>query len=86
MNLIGLILGLIAFFWMGITLIPLLGWLNWLNIPFAVVGLIVSILGFLRRRSSLGLTGIILCSAAMQRRYTDRGLTAKSGRRNYLEL
>jgi hypothetical protein len=64
MSIIGLILGLIAFFWMGIALIPFLGWLNWLNIPFAAVGLIISILGY-RRRSSLGLAGIILCSAAI---------------------
>jgi hypothetical protein len=62
----GFILGLVAFFWMLIGLIPFLGWLNWLNIPVAVAGLVISILGYTQRRqSALSLIGIILCSIAI---------------------
>ncbi len=65
MSVIGLIWGIIAFFWMGIALIPLLGWMNWLNIPFAAIGLIISIFGFMRRGNPAGMAGIILNSIAI---------------------
>ena len=60
MSIIGLIWGIISFFWMGIALIPFLGWLNWMVIPFAVAGLIFSLFGYLRRSNSIALTGLIL--------------------------
>lgn len=66
MSIVGFILGIVAFFWMFIALIPFLGWLNWLNIPFAIIGLVISILGYSQRRqTALGLTGIVLCSIAI---------------------
>ncbi len=65
MSVIGFIMGIIAFFWMCVALIPFLGWMNWLNIPFATIGLIISILGYATRRNTLGLAGIILCSIAI---------------------
>lgn len=65
MSFIGLILGIIAFFWMLIALIPFLGWMNWLVIPFSIIGLIISIIGHSSRANAAALTGIVLCSIAI---------------------
>lgn len=58
MQIFGLILGIISALGMMLAFIPLLGWLNWINIPFAIVGLIISVVS-----KSKG--GIILCSVAI---------------------
>ncbi|HRI84799.1 MAG TPA: hypothetical protein PK536_05055 [Ignavibacteria bacterium] len=58
MKVIGIVLGIVAMLGMAVAFIPLLGWLNWLNIPFAIIGLIFSIIGKTR-------TGITLCSIAI---------------------
>jgi len=42
MGLIGLLWGIASLLGMLLAFIPLLGWGNWLTIPFAVCGLIVS--------------------------------------------
>jgi hypothetical protein len=60
--------GILAIMGMFIGLIPCIGALNWLNIPFAVVGLIVSLVSHssqpsLNRTGSL--IGIILCVLAI---------------------
>lgn len=39
LNLLSLIIGIVAFPVMLIGLIPLLGWLNWLVVPLAILGL-----------------------------------------------
>ena len=43
MQILSLIWGIIALCGFLFGLIPCLGWFNWLNIPFAVVGLIISL-------------------------------------------
>lgn len=58
MKTLGLILGILAALGMLLAFIPLLGWLNWLNIPFAILGLIFSVIG-----KSRG--GTILCIVAI---------------------
>ncbi len=58
MQTIGRIFGILALIGMLIGLIPFLGWLNWLNIPLAIIGLLLSILG-----KSNG--GIIICVVAI---------------------
>jgi len=65
MSVIALILGIISFFWLGIALIPFLGWLNWFNVPFAVVGLIFGLVAYSKNRGSVALTAIILNASAM---------------------
>jgi hypothetical protein len=45
MQLVGLIWGILAVIGLGVAFIPCLGALNWLNIPFAVVGLVISAVG-----------------------------------------
>lgn len=42
MKLIGSLLGIISLVIMLVAFIPLLGWINWINIPIAIVGLIFS--------------------------------------------
>ena len=37
-NLVSLIIGFVALICVAVALIPLLGWLNWLIIPLAIVG------------------------------------------------
>ena len=49
MNVISIIIGVVALVIALVGFIPLLGWLNWLAIPLAVVGLIV---GFFDTRTS----------------------------------
>ncbi len=58
MGLIGLILGILSAIGLMIAFIPLLGWLNWINIPFAILGLIFSVIGKSK-------PGMILCIAAI---------------------
>jgi hypothetical protein len=58
MKTFGLILGILAALGMLLAFIPLLGWLNWINIPFAILGLIISAIG-----KSNG--GMVLCGIAV---------------------
>ena len=43
MQVLSLIWGILAILGLGIAFIPCLGSLNWLNIPFAAVGVVISI-------------------------------------------
>jgi hypothetical protein len=54
----GLIFGILSALGMLLAFIPLLGWLNWVNIPFAIIGLIISALV-----KSNG--GMVLCGIAI---------------------
>ena len=68
MGILALIWGILAFLLFALALLPCLGWLNWLNIPFAVVGVIVSIVAMARARSgALGpaVGGLILSLCAV---------------------
>ena len=56
-------MSIIAVIGLLIGLIPFLGALNWINIPFALVGLILSIVGTSNKiNQGLGITGIVLCA------------------------
>lgn len=44
MNVVSTIIGLIALILALVGFIPLLGWLNWLVIPGAIVGLVVGLM------------------------------------------
>lgn len=70
MNIAGLIIGILALIGMLLGLIPCFGALNWLNLPFATLGLILSILGYsqtskLNQPTTAAVTGIILCAIAI---------------------
>lgn len=67
MQVLGLVLGIISLAGMFIFLIPFLGWGNWLNIPLAIVGLIVSLIGAANAKGArtAGVLGILFCVAAI---------------------
>ena len=68
MGVISIIWGIVALLWMVLSLIPLLGWGNWLMIPFAAVGAIIAAIGILftrtgrrgRAKAGLVLNGIVI--------------------------
>ena len=63
MGLISLLWGIVAMAWMVIALIPLLGWGNWLLIPFAAVGAVIAAIGILFTRAEKrgrATTGLLL--------------------------
>ena len=68
MQIVSLIWGILALVGFMIGFIPCLGALNWLNIPFAVIGLIISIVAFANTppgRRGFSVVGIILCLVAI---------------------
>ena len=64
-----LILGILAFIGMFIGFIPCLGSLNWLNIPLAAIGLIISIIALTQtgegESKGNAIVGIVLCGIAI---------------------
>lgn len=63
-----LVFGILAIVGMIIGFIPCLATINWLNIPFATIGLIIGIISLIKNDTSnntSGITGIILCSIAV---------------------
>ena len=68
MQLVSLVWGILAIVGLGIGFIPCLGALNWLNIPFAVVGLIISIVATTKGvpgRQGAAIAGIVLNALAI---------------------
>ncbi len=68
MGLISLLWGIVALLWMVLALIPLVGWANWLLIPFAAVGAIVAAIGIAFTRSThngRAKAGLVLNGTAM---------------------
>lgn len=68
MGLISIVWGICALLWMLLALIPLLGWMNWLMIPFAVIGAIIAAIGMAMSaagRRGRALTGLLLNLAAI---------------------
>ena len=41
LNIVSIVIGLLALLLAGIAFLPLLGWANWVIVPFALVGVIV---------------------------------------------
>ena len=68
MQILSLVWGILAGIGMLIAFFPCLGSLNWLNIPFACLGLIISIIALATTKNkSIGgsIAGIIICGIAM---------------------
>ena len=58
----GLITGLAAGLILLLTIIPMAGWINWINIPLAVIGLALSLIGVLTTQSKgYGIAGMVIC-------------------------
>ena len=67
MRTVCLIIGILSIIGAFVAFIPLLGWMNWGVIPFAVVGLIISIAVTATSRQDRGasIAGIVLCTLAI---------------------
>ncbi len=73
MGLISLLWGSVAMLLMFLALIPFLGWLNWLVIPFAGVGAIIAAIGIIlrgeksrRAKAGLLLNAVVIVIAAIR--------------------
>ena len=65
LSIVSLVWGILAVIGMAIGIIPCLGSLNWITIPFAVFGLLFSILVVaLSSKKELAIAGCLLCGAA----------------------
>ena len=61
LNVISVLIGAFALLLAAVAFIPLLGWMNWLVIPLAIVGLGVGMLSRPRSGTNLNIAVIIIC-------------------------
>jgi uncharacterized membrane protein YqjE len=66
MSALSLIWGVLATVGFFFGFIPFLGWLNWFNIPFAFVGLVISVIALstAERDRAMAIVGVVLCAVA----------------------
>lgn len=60
LNLVSLIIGLVAFLFALVAFVPLLGALNWLIIPLAVIGAVIGAMSGSRTGRNLNLVVIVV--------------------------
>ena len=66
LSILSLIWGILAIIGMAVAIIPLLGALNYLNIPFAVFGLLFSLLALIvSSKKEFAVAGCVLCGVAI---------------------
>ncbi|MBX9813760.1 MAG: hypothetical protein A4S12_12325 [Proteobacteria bacterium SG_bin5] len=63
-NLASLLMGLLALLVAMVGFLPLLGWLNWLAIPLAFVGLVIGLLS--RGRAGRAVCAVVLAGASLR--------------------
>lgn len=62
-----LVMGILSIFGMFFGFIPCLGAFNWINIPFAMIGLVISIVAYVQEDQlpkKNAVAGIIMCAVA----------------------
>lgn len=62
LNIISILIGAFALLLAAIAFIPLLGWMNWLVIPLAIVGLGVGVVSKRKSGTNLNIAVIIICA------------------------
>ena len=69
MNVLCIIWGICALIGLFIGFIPCLGSFNWINIPFAIIGIILSVVGFSTDKNPESrngfIFGLLACSGAV---------------------
>ena len=68
MQVLSLVWGILAICGMFVAFFPCLGSLNWINIPFSFVGLIISIMALVTTREpkkGMSIAGTICCGIAV---------------------
>ena len=74
MGLISLVWGIVAMCFMLVALIPLVGWANWIVIPFAAIGAIIGAIGVMvsekgsngRAKAGLVLNAVVVVVAIVR--------------------
>lgn len=62
MGIASFVLGLLALFGSLVGLIPLLGWVNWITLSMAGLGLILAIVALIiSPRKAFAIAGLVLC-------------------------
>jgi uncharacterized membrane protein len=64
LNILSILIGLFALVWALIAFIPLIGALNWIIIPIAVIGLAIGVLS--RRTSGRNLNLVVIVFASLR--------------------
>ena len=64
MNVLSTVIGIVALIIALVGFIPLLGWLNWLVVPLAVVGLVMGLMS--RQTSGRNINLVVLVLAAVR--------------------
>lgn len=68
MTILSLVWGILAILGLGVAFLPCLGSLNWINIPFAGIGLIISIIALVQAppaKKGAPIAGTVLCAIAV---------------------
>lgn len=69
MQTLSLVWGILSIIGMMIAFLPCFGSLNWLNIPFSVVGIIISVVALTKvkpnEKKGSSIAGIVLCGIAI---------------------
>ena len=68
MKTLSLVLGILTILGMLFAAIPCLGAINWLNIPLAIVGLIVGVVAYTKKDETpkgSAVAGIVMCGIAI---------------------
>ena len=66
LSILSLVWGVLAILGMAVGIIPCFGALNYLNIPFAVLGLLFSVLAIVvSEKKELAIAGCICCAVAI---------------------
>ena len=67
MQTLSLAWGILAIMGMLVAFFPCLGWLNWFNIPFSGIGIIISAIALAGKEENKGgsIAGIICCSISI---------------------
>jgi cobalamin biosynthesis protein CobD/CbiB len=68
MEVLSLIWGILAVLGLGVAFFPCLGSLNWLNIPFSVIGLAIGLVATNKAqpdKKNLATAGVVLCAVAV---------------------
>lgn len=61
LNLVSIVVGVIALLAAALAFIPLLGWMNWLVIPVAILGLGIGVASRSKSGRNLNIVVIIIC-------------------------
>ena len=67
MQVLSLVWGILAVLGLGVAFLPCLGWLNWLNIPFSLIGIAISAIATSQAppdKKNMAIIGIVLCAFA----------------------